>query len=77
MHLHSAYEPLFNGGSMLQLFEYGNVIKGHNGIMLNFYPGLPQVSLLLKFWYYKHQMVVVLMATPTFISWRISFEWAW
>ena len=32
--------PALNESSALQCFEHGNVIEIHNGIMLDFYPGL-------------------------------------
>ena len=35
-----------NGSSSLQRFERGNVVEVYNGIMFDFYPGLPQVVLL-------------------------------
>ena len=33
--------PTHNGSTALQCFERGNAIEIHNGIMFNFYPGLP------------------------------------
>ena len=36
-----------NGSSALQRFEHGNVVEIHNGIMLDFYLGLPHMDILL------------------------------
>ena len=36
--------PTLNGSTALQCFERGNAVKTHNGIMFNFYPGLPHIS---------------------------------
>ena len=33
--------PSLNGSSALQHFECGNAFEIHNGIMFDFYPGLP------------------------------------
>ena len=41
MSLHSTYEP-----HPYVLHQHGNVIKIRNGIMFDFYPGLPHVSIL-------------------------------
>ena len=35
--------PALNGSSALLLFERGNVVEIHNGIMFDFYPGLPHL----------------------------------
>ena len=35
--------PALNGSSALERFERSNAIKIHNGIMFDFYPGLPHV----------------------------------
>ena len=35
--------PTLNGSSVLQCFEHGNTVKIHNGIMFDFYPGLPHM----------------------------------
>ena len=32
-----------DGSSVLEHFEYSNVIETHNGIMFNFYLGLPHI----------------------------------
>ena len=33
-----------NGNSALQRFERGNAVKIRNGIMFDFYPGLPRIA---------------------------------
>ena len=40
--------PALNGSTALQHFERGNVVKIRNGIMFDFYPGLPQMYSELK-----------------------------
>ena len=40
--------PALNGSSALQRFERSNVIEIHNGIMFDFYPGLPHMPSLLS-----------------------------
>ena len=35
--------PAFNGSSVLQCFECGNMVEICNGIMFHFYPGLPHI----------------------------------
>ena len=35
--------PTLNGGTALQRFERGNVVEIRNGIMFDFYPGLPHM----------------------------------
>ena len=35
--------PALNGSSALQRFERGNAVEIHNGIMFDFYSGLPHV----------------------------------
>ena len=35
--------PALNGSTALQHFERGNAVEIHNGIMFNFYPGLPHM----------------------------------
>ena len=35
-----------NRSSALECFERGNAIEIHNGIMFDFYPGLPHLSTL-------------------------------
>ena len=35
--------PALNGSSTLQRFERGNTVKIRNGIMFDFYPGLPHI----------------------------------
>ena len=37
--------PTLNGGTLLQRFERGNVVEIRNGIMFDFYPGLPQICI--------------------------------
>ena len=38
--------PAPNGSPALQSFEHGNVVEIHNGIMFDFYPGLPHMNLV-------------------------------
>ena len=38
--------PALNGSSALQCFERSNVVKIRNGIMFDFYPGLPHITFL-------------------------------
>ena len=35
--------PALNGSSVLQCFEHGNTVEIHNGIMFDFYLGLPHM----------------------------------
>ena len=35
--------PSLNGSSALQGFECSNAVEIHNGIMFDFYPGLPHI----------------------------------
>ena len=44
INLHSVYEPHLNRNTALQHFERGNAIEIRNGIMLDFYPGLPHME---------------------------------
>ena len=39
--------PALNGSTALQRFKCGNVVKIGNGIMFDFYPGLPYMSPVL------------------------------
>ena len=39
--------PAFNGSTALQCFECGNGVEIRNGIMFDFYPGLPHMHYLL------------------------------
>ena len=38
--------PALNGSFVLQHFERGNAIEIRNGIMFDFYPGLPHIGIL-------------------------------
>ena len=38
-----------NQSSALQHFEHGNAIEIHNRIMFNFYPGMPQIDLVIPY----------------------------
>ena len=40
--------PALNGGSALEHFERSNLIEIRNGIMFDFYPGLPNMLGSLK-----------------------------
>jgi len=35
--------PALNGSSAIQHFKRGNTVETHNGIMFDFYPGLPHM----------------------------------
>ena len=39
--------PTLNGSSVLQRFQRGNALEIPNGIVFDFYPGLPHVVLLI------------------------------
>ena len=44
-HIYTAcMSPTLNGSSVLERFEHSNAIKMHNGIMFDFYPGLPHMD---------------------------------
>ena len=36
--------PAFNGSTALQYFECGNAVEIHNGIIFDFYLGLPHIG---------------------------------
>ena len=59
--------PALNGSSALQRFERSNAIEIRNGIMFDFYPGLPQMCAstfsFLKA-YTKHDVVNSCLANP-------------
>ena len=40
--------PALNGSSMLERFEHSNVIEIRNGIMFDFYPGLPHMHVAVR-----------------------------
>ena len=43
-HIYTAHmNPALNGSSALERFECSNAIEIRNGIMFDFYPGLPQI----------------------------------
>ena len=49
-HIYTArMSPAFNGSSALEHFERSNEIEIHNGIMFDFYPGLPHVCAMYWF----------------------------
>ena len=49
-HIYTAHmSPVLNGSFALQRFERSNAIKICNGIMFDFYPGLPHVSLIYRY----------------------------
>ena len=35
--------PALNGSTALQRFKHGNMVEIHNGIIFDFYPGLPHM----------------------------------
>ena len=39
--------PTLNGSSTLERFKCSTAIEIHNGIMFNFYPGLPHMYILI------------------------------
>ena len=46
-HIYTAHmSPALNGSSALERFEHSNAIKIRNGIMFNFYPGLPHIHVV-------------------------------
>ena len=54
-----------NGSLALQLFECGNMVKICNGIMFDFYPGLPQM-------YVPELMRDTYSSTETVTVWTIE-----
>ena len=40
--------PALYGGFVLQCFERGNAVELHNGIISDFYPGLPHTKIALQ-----------------------------
>ena len=45
-HVYTAHmSPALNGSSVLQHFERSNAIEIRNGIMFDFYPGLPNIAI--------------------------------
>ena len=46
-HIYTVHTSTHNKSSALQHFEHSNAIKIHNGIMFDFYPGLPHVILMV------------------------------
>ena len=58
--------PTINGRTALQCFKLGNAVEIRNGIMFDFYPGLPHMYFTVKSYdeelhLWKH-----------FPSWRVS-----
>ena len=50
MHMYAVrMTPTLNESSVLQHFKHGNVAEIHNGIMFNFYPGLPHIAAKLLY----------------------------
>ena len=47
MNTYHVQSPILNGNSAPECFERGNAMEIHNGIMFNFYPGLPHMTFLL------------------------------
>ena len=47
MNTYHVQSPTLNGSSAPERFERGNAMEIHNGIMLDFYPGLPHMTFLL------------------------------
>ena len=43
INLHSAMSPTLNGSAALQHFEHDKTVEICNGMMFDFYPGLPQM----------------------------------
>ena len=43
--------PALNGSTALQRFERSNPVEMHNGIMFDFYPGLPPNVLFLSYYF--------------------------
>ena len=50
-HIYTAHmSPTLNGSFALECFERGNAIKIRNGMMFNFYPGLPHMHNYMQYW---------------------------
>ena len=48
-HVHTErMSPTLNGSSALEHFKHGNAIKIRNGIMFDFYPGLPHMYITVS-----------------------------
>ena len=43
--------PALNGSSALEHFEHSNASEIRNGIMFDFYPGLPHLTIILLCWF--------------------------
>ena len=54
--------PTLNGSSVLQCFEHSNAIEIRNGIMFDFYPGLPQI---------ENRSDNCILGTLNYVCWRI------
>ena len=51
--------PTLNGSTALQRFEHGNAVKVRNGIMFDFYLGLPHVGIYTNRRYGAHAYFLV------------------
>ena len=49
--------PTLNGSSALEFFKRSNAIEIRNGIMLDFYPGLPHMCVS----WYKHPLLAMML----------------
>ena len=64
--------PTLNGSSALEHYERGNVIEICNGIMFNFYPGLPQLYSVDQD-LYSHHYGLVYIQTLLYYHSRITW----
>ena len=59
--------PTINGSMALQRVEHNNAVQIHNGIMFDFYPGLPRIQFVWKTdLSIKHLQIPIWMTQHTF-----------
>ena len=68
--------PALNGSSVLQCFEHSNVIEICNGVMFDFYLGLPQIGNIISgvFNWYRNVIGVCLITFQRQLSILCSFS---
>ena len=64
--------PALNGISALQRFEHSNAIEIRNGIMFDFYPGLPYMSNSL----YMYANWINLLVTKKIKVVNVVYPWS-
>ena len=64
--------PALNGSSALQCFECSNAIEIRNGIMFDFYPGMPHIE-MCNIMYYMHMYYICI--SFYFPMYTYSLEW--